>query len=248
MRALTVFLLLVAASTGCSRSGTPIRVLFIVGSPTYHDIVNLPPILEARLDREGQFSITRLEPPPGQPTDAKHLEQLADLSTDDYDVVLFYVNLESLAPDQEAGLERFLAAGGGLVALHGSSWSFADSALWDNAIGGRFISHAEGKYSLKIHLVDPTHPITAGLSDFESIDEEYCHALNPNIERNVLGYFETRPQESLCPDGPNEMMWTREFAGGRIFYTSLGHDRDTWEHESWQRLVAQGIQWAAGKN
>jgi type 1 glutamine amidotransferase len=247
VRALIVSLLLVV-STGCTDPNAPIRVLFIVGSPTYHDIVTLPPILEARLSQEGQFAVTRLEPPPGNPVDAKHLEHLANLSTDNYDVVLFYVNLESLAPDQEAGLERFLAAGGGLVALHGSSWSFADSELWDNAIGGRFIDHAEGKYSLKISLVDSMHPITAGLSDFETTDEEYCHALNPNVERNVLGRFDARPEGSLCPDGPNEMMWTRELGGGRIFYTSLGHDHDTWQNPSWQRLVVQAIQWAANED
>lgn len=63
MRTLIASSLLAAVLTGCNGSGTPIRVLFIVGSPTYHDIVNLPPILEARLDREGQFAVTRLEPP-----------------------------------------------------------------------------------------------------------------------------------------------------------------------------------------
>ncbi len=232
MRTLIVSLLFVVVSTGCAGRGTPIRVLFVIGSPPYHDIINLPPILEARLNQEGQFAVTRLEPPPGNPTDEKHLERLASLSIDDYDVVLFFVNLESLVPDQEAGLERFLAGGGGLVALHGSSWSFADSELWNDAIGGRFIDHAEGTYPLEIRLDDRTHPITAGLVDFETIDEEYCHALNPSVERNVLGRLETRPEGSLCPDGPNEMMWTREFGGGPIFYTSLGHDRDTWENPS----------------
>jgi type 1 glutamine amidotransferase len=52
---------------------------------------------------------------------------------------------------------------------------------------------------------------------------------------------------SECPDGPNEMMWTREFGRGRIFYNSLGHDLATWQNETWQRLVIQGIQWAAGR-
>jgi len=247
VRTFIISLLFLAVSTGCSRSDAPIRVLFIVGSPPYHDIENLPPILEARLDQDGRFAVTRLEPPPGNPTDSAHLTQLSNLSTDEYDVVLFYVNLESLAPDQEAGLERFLARGGGLVALHGSSWSFANSELWDNAIGGRFVGHAEGTYPLRIVFVDRSHPITVGLSDFETTDEEYCHDLNPNVERSVLGRFDARPQESLCPDGPNEMLWTREFGGGRVFYTSLGHDHDTWENPSWQRLVVQGLQWAAGR-
>ncbi len=83
--------------------------------------------------------------------------------------------------------------------------------------------------------------------DFETTDEEHCHELETTVARHVLGRFVARPPMSVCPDGPNEMMWTREFGRGRIFYNSLGHDVATWQNEAWQRLVIQGIQWAAGR-
>ncbi len=40
----------------------PVRVLFVLGSPPFHDIRTLPPILEKVLDQEGGFQVTRLEP------------------------------------------------------------------------------------------------------------------------------------------------------------------------------------------
>ena len=247
MRILVVLSLLTTLLTGCSEPITPIRVLFVLGSPPYHDIVNLPPILEARLTREGGFAVTRIEPPSGKPTDTGHLAKLATLSIDQYDVILFYLNADPLLPDQEEGLERFLNNGGGLVALHGSSASFKDSELWGKVVGGRFIGHARGTSALRITFVDRMHPITAGINDFETTDEEYCHELEPTVARHVLGRFVARPPKSVCPDGPNEMMWTREFGRGRVFYNSLGHNVATWENEAWQRLVIQGIQWAAGR-
>src|SRR2546425_10256092 len=94
----------------------PVRVLFVLGSPPFHDIRTLPPILEKVLDQVGGFQVTRLEPPKDKPPDdAAHLAKLADVKRSEYDVLLFYTSKYQLDELQERALEKFVEDGGGLV-------------------------------------------------------------------------------------------------------------------------------------
>src|SRR5438132_8837482 len=91
-----VFLLVVTAFPIAAASADetkPVRVLFVLGSPPFHDIRGLPPILEKVLGQVGGFQVTRLEPPKNKaPSDAAHLAKLADIRRADYDVLLFYTS------------------------------------------------------------------------------------------------------------------------------------------------------------
>src|SRR5947209_6627087 len=87
----------------------PVRVLFVLGSPPYHDIRKLPPILEKALAQLEGLKITRLEPPMDKPPDdAAHLKHLANLKRSDYDVLLFYTSKYKLDELQERALEKFV--------------------------------------------------------------------------------------------------------------------------------------------
>jgi len=232
------------ASAQAARSG-PVRVLIVVGGS--HDIINLPPILEARLAQEGGFEVARLSPPAETPRDLTHLAKLATLSRQQYDVVLTYMIVPTLDRANQQALERFLEEGGGMVALHGSSASFKESDAWHRMLGGWFLGHLRGTHPLKVSIVDRSHPVTAGVADFEAVDEEYCHEMTSGVERHVLAQFAARPEGSLCPNGPADMMWTRQVGRGRVFYSSLGHDAAVWKLPAWQQLAIQGLRWAAGK-
>src|SRR5947209_462782 len=106
----------------------PVRVLFVLGSPPFHDIRTLPPILEKVLDQVGGFQVTRLEPPADKPPDdPAHLSKLAVVKRSDYDVLLFYTSKHKLNERQEQALQKFLDEGGGIVAIHGASFSFENS-------------------------------------------------------------------------------------------------------------------------
>jgi type 1 glutamine amidotransferase len=227
--------------------GQPVRVLFVLGSPPPHDIVKLPPILEGLLRQVGGFSVTRLEPPAGKPGDSAHIARLAELSHRDTDVVIFYTVGMELGPAQEKALQAFVEDGGGLVAIHGASASFGNSAVWTRLIGARFAGHAPGLYPLPVEIVDRQHPITAGVADFVVTDEEYCHTFPDGVERHVIARFRERPANSKDPNGNRDVAWTREAGKGRVFYTALGHDEQSWSNPAWQRMMVQGILWSAGR-
>jgi type 1 glutamine amidotransferase len=248
----SLFALCVAAAlgtiltAGAADETKPVRVLFVLGSPPYHDIRTLPPILEKVLDQVGGFQVTRLEPPRDKPPeDPAHLAQLANVKRADYDVLLFYTSGHKLNELQERALEKFVEDGGGIVGLHGASFSFANSKVWNRLLGGQFTGHIKGTHPLNIVIADPKHPITAGVGPFTIIDEEYKHRF-ADVERHILARFRERPPES-DQKANMDILWTREVGKGRVFYSALGHGKEAWENPAWQKLVVQGILWAAGR-
>ena len=223
----------------------PVRVLFVLGSPPFHDIRTLPPILEKVLDQVGGFQVTRLEPPKDKPPDdAAHLAKLADVKRSEYDVLLFYTSKYQLDELQERALEKFVEDGGGLVGLHGASFSFSNSKVWMQLLGAQFTGHIPGTHPLNIVITDTKHPITAGVEPFTIIDEEYKHKF-ADVDRHVLARFRERPPQSDQKENM-DIIWTREVGKGRVFYCALGHGKDAWTNASWQKLVVQGILWSAG--
>jgi type 1 glutamine amidotransferase len=234
------------ASAALADDTKPVRVLFVLGSPPFHDIRTMPPILEKVLDQVGGFQVTRLEPPKDKkPDDPAHMAKLADIKRSDYDVLVFYTSGYQLNELQERALEKFLEDGGGIVAIHGASFSFSKSKLWMQLIGAQFIGHIKGTHPLNIVIADPDHPIMAGIKPFTIIDEEYKHKF-ADVDKHVLGRFRERPPES-DQTANMDIIWTREVGKGRVFYTSLGHGKEAWENPSWQKMIVQGILWAAGR-
>jgi type 1 glutamine amidotransferase len=223
----------------------PVRVLLVLGSPKFHDIRGLPPILEKVLDKVGGFKVTRLEPPADKPpNDAAHMAKLADIKRSDYDVLVFYTTGYKLDEVQERALEKFVEEGGGIVALHGASASFGNSQVWLRLVGGKFSGHLPGTHKLNVVLTDVKHPITAGVEPFTVVDEEYTHTL-AKVDREVLAQFKERPKDSKGTN--NDILWTRTLGKGRVVYNALGHGKEAWENPQWQKLTVQSILWAAGR-
>jgi type 1 glutamine amidotransferase len=235
-----------AGPAAAADESKPVRVLFVLGSPPFHDIRNLPPILEKVLDRVGGFKVTRLEPPKDKPpNDPAHLARLADVKRSDYDVLVFYTSGYNLNDAQERALEKFVEDGGGIIGIHGASLTFKNSQVWMRLLGAQFTGHIPGTHRLNIVITDPDHPITAGVGPFVIVDEEYKHRF-ADVDRHVLARFRERPAGS-DPKANMDIIWTRQVGKGRVFYCALGHGRDAWENPAWQKLIVQGILWAAGR-
>jgi type 1 glutamine amidotransferase len=233
-------------SAATAEDAKPVRVLMVLGSPPFHKVFDFGDTVSKTLQDLGGFEVTRLEPRNrDKPADSAHLSKLAKLSPSDYDVVLFYTSVMELTQAEEHGLQKFLGEGGGIVALHGASLSFPKSQFWTHLIGARFKGHIPGTHKLNIVIVDREHPITKGVPDFQIVDEEYKHNFI-NEPKHVLARFRERPKGSDQSENM-DILWTRHIGRGRMFYSALGHDKEAWTNPDWQKLIAQGLCWAAGR-
>jgi len=161
---------------------------------------------------------------------------LNEITLNNYDGLMIYSNHEEITPDQEVALKSYIQSGKALIPIHSASFCFQNSEWYIGAVGGQFSTHGTGDFT--VNIVDKTHPVMAGIEEFETWDETYVHAkLNPDMQ--VL----MERKEA----GKNEpYTWVRNEGKGRVFYTAYGHNEKTWEKPGFQQLIANGILWAVG--
>ena len=193
-----------------------------------HDWKGFHAVISPVLEKTGDFEVTLSD-------------QLDDLKSEHikkYDLVMFYGSGGDFTDAaQERGLEQFVRGGGGLAGVHATD-AFKKSDVYWRLLGGRFSGHGGGKFMVRID--DKKHPVTAPMGDFEIHDETYRNKYHPDFKLHSLGRID-RGQEQ------QSMIWDQKYGKGRIFNTTLGHDKAAFDNPHFQRLVVRGLYWAIGR-
>ena len=88
---------------------------------------------------------------------------------------------------------------------------------------------------MNITVVDKDHPITQGVEDFIIHDEAYI-GVYVDLKVHVLlttGY----------PGATPEVAWGHRFGNSPVFTLTLGHDKNAYASENFQKLIVNGINW-----
>lgn len=234
----------------------PLHVLLFSGTGWYrHPEI---PIINGWLVRVGQEYNMQIDVS----------ETGADISPETlkhYDVILFNnanVLDKVLTVEQRQAVEDWYKAGGGIVALH-AVLVHQEGWPWIMNLGGCDFN-SDSKFLKAKVKVDPDamdHPTIKGQpkefwyeADWTNhtksvtglpgvqvllrVDESTYEAVRP--------YFQTRDGKAMGDDHP--IAWTREWEGGKFFYTELGHDLRSLNTAFGKQHVFEGIKWAAGIN
>ena len=165
--------------------------------------------------------------------------------------------------DRDA-IRVFVNAGGGIVANHLAtdigagepSWDWWDG-MGDSAIGSTMPGHPAAPQTGNIRVSDRHHVATEGLpEEFPIADEFYMfhrsvrgtHHVLATLDENTPGF----EPGSLAMGQDHPVAWCRDYDGGRVFATSLGHYGNLYTPVAGQpsnlvRLLVGGVQWAAGQ-
>lgn len=241
------------------------HAVFVVGTRHYMPHQTLPRFAE-RLERRG-WRTTVVAAPYDPEKKAEGIPGLEALNS--ADVAVFYARFLTLPDDQLAHVERYVKSGKPVVGLRTSTHAFAyaaDSphAGWNQAfgrdvLGAPYLTHLDGTTSVSREQASPTHPISTGLDASAAwIDPGTLYVAEPASEAQVLlrgtgksmrsgpvtngfGRVELRPEMTA----PVAWTWTNRY-GGRVFTTTLGHER-SFAEPRFVRLLFNAIHWAAGR-
>ncbi|MCD2323337.1 ThuA domain-containing protein [Sphingomonas sp. IC-56] len=166
-------------------------------------------------------------------------------------VVLNSTSGDFLTHDQRAAFARFVARGGGVVALNAAGDnSHTDAWYSDTIIGTKFIGHPGGSDQFqpaRIAVDHPDHPAMAGVNlPWLPIDEWYSFDADPAARgMTVLARIDEasyRPGAELAM-GSHPVIWINPSTKGRIFYSALGHSPDAYDDPNYRRILANAIKW-----
>lgn len=174
---------------------------------------------------------------------------------DDADVALISVRRRPLPAAQLAIVRRFVAAGKPVVGIRTASHAFApplgktapDCDAWPefdrDVLGGHYTGHHGGKAQTTIEVAPAgaKHPILDGVKVGELHGCGSLYKVRPLAKRATPLLIGTIPGQPAEP-----VAWVHTTtAGGRAFYTSLGHS-DDFQQPAFNTLLRNAVLWAAG--
>ncbi|GAB3115379.1 hypothetical protein GCM10027217_47750 [Pseudomaricurvus hydrocarbonicus] len=177
-----------------------------------------------------------------------------------FDAVIWNnVSGDVLTLSQRQAFRDYIEQGGGFVGIHGSGGDPTYFWDWyaDELIGARFAGHpADPQYQDARVVIENTHSgIGKGLAAEWTMNEEwYSFKTSPRDKGATV--IATLDESSYSPVGhhgidlrmgDHPIAWQRCLVQGRSFYSALGHRPEIYADPNHQRLLLQGIEWAAGQ-
>jgi type 1 glutamine amidotransferase len=164
------------------------------------------------------------------------VESLRRLESGRYDAVALYLHRQEISAAALAALDGFVAAGGGMLAVHSASASFKREDGFFKILGGRFVGHGPvGTFSIVPEKGAPGW-FDAGES-FTVRDELYIHEYDTD---NTIHYSTAKAS------GSEPMVWTRTYGRGRVCYLAPGHLARTMKNARIGKIIERGLSWVAG--
>ena len=161
----------------------------------------------------------------------------------------------TLTEDERAGMKDYISAGAGFVCIHISGCVPDGWQEYREITGGGWVmgvSYHPPYGEFTVNVTQPEHPGVAGVSDFSTTTSSTwawstpttttcsCPA-TPKTERTSGA-----AKRTFMAGGTFPLAWTRSYGEGKVFVTLLGHNGLSFETPEFQKVVLNGIEWAAG--
>jgi type 1 glutamine amidotransferase len=218
----------------------PLRALVIAGGHGYAE-KEFPKAFEGHADIACTFF-----------TEKVGGEAYEDISKWDYQAIVLYNFNRKISQTQQKNLLQLLDRGVGLFIMHHAVAAYPEWPEFWKILGGRYylketaeggVTHPRSIYKhdvdFKIHIEDPRHPVTAGLSDYPIHDETYGkYTVAPSVHV-ILTTDE--------PTAEKAVGWVHTYGKARVCFIQSGHDDKAYVNPAFKQLTAQAIRWTAGR-
>jgi type 1 glutamine amidotransferase len=237
MKAFISSLILIFVITLTLKPSNPIHILVVTGGHGYK-VEQFNEMLES-MKPEISFQVSEFP---------EAYDMFLPENRDKYDVLVFYHMWQQITDEQAKAVTECIREGKPVVALHHSICAYDSWPEYVRIIGGKYFhqpSTIDGKlypassYIHDLHfnvkIVNPEHPVTKGLKDFEIFDETYKDYY---VEPDVTPLLTTEEQTSTPVIG-----WTKTYGQARVVTLQSGHDAPTFENPNYRKLLKQSIMW-----
>lgn len=177
----------------------------------------------------------------------------ADFTKDNlmnYDLVFFYTT--GALPIKPEDLDYFFkewlpAKGHGFIGTHSATDTFGDYQPYWDMVGGTFDGHPWGSgTTVTITVHEPDHPAVKMWGDeFQFKDEIYQYK---NWQPEKVRVLMSLNMAKCDPKGDRHVpvSWVKQYGEGKVFYTNLGHNPETWANPTFVKHLTGGIRWVLG--
>ncbi|MFE9747133.1 ThuA domain-containing protein [Saccharothrix saharensis] len=152
---------------------------------------------------------------------------------------------------QRAAMQKYVRGGGGVVAIHNATDMNIeqDFPWWDQMLGMSMTAHS-AIVPGTAKVADRVHPSGQGLPERWNRTEEWY-----NFDRNARGdvHVLVTADETTYDAGwarmgaDHPISWCRNFEGGRLWSTAMGHQASSYSEPLFRSHIAGGVESAGAK-
>jgi type 1 glutamine amidotransferase len=152
-------------------------------------------------------------------------------------------NQNPLAQDEkvQVNLLKFLGQPKGLVTVHWANGAFPYWSEYVNIVGRAQQSVHDRRGPFMVKIVNPNHPITREMKDYETNDELFW---DTKIGNRTITPIAVATSNVHFADFP--MALELQYNRARVFNTTMGHDVKALRVPGTAELIRRGTAWAAG--
>ena len=148
--------------------------------------------------------------------------------------------------EEEKALMQYMKRGGGLAGIHSATDCDTTWPWYTKLIGGIFESHPPGTQMAQINVLDKTNRATKHLGDTWIRTDEWYNFRNLQPDKIVLLTLDESSYEGGTHGNNHPISWIKNYEGGRVFYTALGHTPQSYTEPLFLQHIKGGIEYAAG--
>lgn len=219
-------------------AGTPARILVFNRTAGFrHD--SIPVGMQAVRELATQAGV-----------DSEHSEDAAlfdDASLARFHAVIFLSTTgDVLDAAQQAALERFVARGGGYLGIHAAADTEYDWPWYGELVGAWFLGHPQGLQTTRVRFEGDQARLHRGA--WRVTDELYNYRRNPRARAQVLATVDEGDYAGGSMGGDHPIAWCHAQAGGRAWYTGLGHDAGLYADPVYRAHLLRGLRYVTGQS
>ncbi|MDB5262275.1 MAG: ThuA protein [Adhaeribacter sp.] len=164
-----------------------------------------------------------------------------------YAAVIFLSTTGDVLNDQQQqAFEGYIKNGGGFVGIHASADTEYDWPWYGELNGAYFENHPKGQQEATFKIINKDNISTRHLpAVWKRTDELYNFKWIAEGLHVLITIDETSYTGGKNGDF-HPMSWYRNYAGGRAFYTALGHDEKSFADSLYLKHLLGGIEYAMG--
>lgn len=232
-----VSLAFVNASLADQKTKKP-HVIMITCEDEYDAKTTLP-ALAKKLNEHETYRITHLTGNEKK-TDIPGLEAL-----DSADLLVLYLRRTTLPDSQLAKFKAWCEAGKPVIAIRTTSHGFQNWLEFDRLVlGATYGNHYGNKTdgtTINFVVKQAKHPIIVDVSQKSFHSPMWVYKYT-NLAESVTVLMEGKFKDQIEP-----VTWTNIHKGGRVFYTSLGH-QDDFKNEVFVKMLGNAVKWCLARD
>jgi type 1 glutamine amidotransferase len=178
--------------------------------------------------------------------ESTHTEDASLISTDrlkEVDVLIFLLTSGNVLDSmQEDAVMKFIGSGKGFVGIHSAADTEYSWPWYGDLVGARFANHPEIQQATFVRM--DTNDMVRHLPERWARTDEIYNFVERPLNVNVVLSVDESTYTGGAHGDDHPISWSREYFGGRSFYTAMGHTVESYQDTLFLKHVAEGVKWA----